>query len=138
MPMLEWLLGKKKRKVELPLYAALRRAGLHPPRSPRGRMTRHSRPGKGRLSAVSIDRAMMAGDTLNIWAVFKSTELARADLYIEFALIEARAGWLEVAREVALEPVDHVTLENPRPHLLLGLVGVKLGDGGWCGRLRRT
>lgn len=82
------------------------------------------------FSAVSTGPAMTAGDALKVWAVFKASELARADLYIEFALDEARAGRLAVAREVALETVGHVTLEDPRPHLLLGQLGVGLGDRG--------
>ena len=82
------------------------------------------------FNAVQIGPAMTAGDALEVWAVFKSTELGRADLYTEFALDEARAGRLAVAREVALETVGHVTMEDPRPHLLLGQLGVGLGDRG--------
>ena len=82
------------------------------------------------FNAVSPRPAMTAGDVLDLWAIFKSTELARADLYVEFALDEARAGRLAVARDVALETVGHVTLEDPRPHLLLGQLGVGLGDRG--------
>ena len=82
------------------------------------------------FGAVTIGPAMTAGDVLRLWAVFKSTELARADLYVEFALDEARAGRLAVAREVALETVGHVTPEDPRAHLLLGQLGVGLGDRG--------
>ena len=78
------------------------------------------------FSAVSAGPVMTAGDALRLCAVFKSTEPARADIYMEFALDAARAGRLEVAREVALETVGHVTLEDPRPHLLLGQLGVGL------------
>jgi hypothetical protein len=82
------------------------------------------------FNAVSIGPAMTAGDTLKLWAVFKATELARADLYFEFALDEARAGRLAIAREVALETVGHVTMDDPRPHFLLGQLGVGLSDRG--------
>jgi hypothetical protein len=50
------------------------------------------------------------------------------DLYFAYALQLARAGHLETARDVALETVGHVSLEDPRPHLLLGELGVALGE----------
>lgn len=80
------------------------------------------------FNAVEIVPAMTTDDALRIWAISKSIELARADLYFEFALDEARAGRLTVAWEVALEAVGHVTMEDPRPHLLLGQLGVGLDD----------
>jgi hypothetical protein len=49
-------------------------------------------------------------------------------LYFAYALRSARAGQLEVARDVALEAVGHVSLEDPRPHLLLGELAVALRD----------
>lgn len=90
------------------------------------------------FNAVSAGPAMTAGDALKMWAVFKATELARADLYFEFALDAARARRLAVAREVALETVGHVTMEDPRPHFPLGQLGVGLGTTGWCGRRGRS
>lgn len=80
------------------------------------------------VTIISSDSAKTADDLLTLWAVFKATELARADLYFAFALDLARAGQLEVARGVALETIGHVTLEDPRPHLLLGQLGVGLKD----------
>lgn len=74
------------------------------------------------------DSAKTADDLLKVWAIAKATELSRADLYFAFALDSARAGQLDVARSVALETIGHVTLEDPRPHLLLGQLGVALKD----------
>jgi hypothetical protein len=68
-------------------------------------------------------------DAVNIWAIFKATELARTELYFTYALASARTGRLELARDVGLEAVGHVTMEDPRLHLLLGQVGIGLGDG---------
>jgi hypothetical protein len=65
---------------------------------------------------------------LMVWAVHKATELARMELYVNYALNAARAGRLETAREVTLETVGHVDLENPRPHFLLGEIGLALSD----------
>lgn len=79
-------------------------------------------------TVIGSKSANTTDDLLNLWAIFKATELARADLYFAFALNSARAGQLEVAREVALETIGHVTLEDPRPHLLLGQLGVGLRD----------
>lgn len=81
------------------------------------------------VTVLDSDPVRTTDDLLNIRAVFKATELARADLYCTFALDSARAGQLEVARDVALETVGHVTLEDPRPHFLLGQLGVGLRDG---------
>lgn len=80
------------------------------------------------VTIIESDSAKTADDLLNLRAVFKATELARADLYFAFALDSAHAGQLEVAREVALETIGHVTLEDPRPHILLGQIGVGLRD----------
>ena len=80
------------------------------------------------VTIIDSSSAKTADDLLTLWAVFKATELARADLYFAFALDSARAGQLEVARSVVLETIGHVTLEDPRPHLLLGQLGVGLKD----------
>lgn len=69
-------------------------------------------------------------DLLRVRAIHKATELARLELYITYALNSAKEGQLEKARNVALETVGHVNFENPRPHLLLGELGVALGDDG--------
>jgi len=69
-----------------------------------------------------------ANDLINLWSIQKATELARADLYFSYASESAQAGRLEIARDVALEMVGHVSLEDPRPHVLLGQLGVRLKD----------
>lgn len=67
-------------------------------------------------------------DVITIWAVHKATELARAELYLAYALEAARNGMLDAARDVALETLGHVSLEDPDTHLLLGQVAVGLRD----------
>lgn len=69
-----------------------------------------------------------ASDLIMVWSVHKSTEQGRADLYFRYALDAARTGRLEISRDVALETVGHVTSEDPRPHLLLGQIAVRLKD----------
>jgi hypothetical protein len=67
-------------------------------------------------------------ELISLWCIFKATQLARGNLYFSYALEAARAGRIEIARDVALEIVGHVDLEDPRPHLLLGQLAVKLRD----------
>ena len=62
------------------------------------------------------------------WKIFKATEMARLVLYFDYAQNAAKVGKFMVARDVALETVGHVTFEDPRLHLLLGKLGVQLGD----------
>jgi hypothetical protein len=69
-----------------------------------------------------------ADDAVDLWAAFKATELTRRYLYLRYALDAARAGRLEIARDVALETVGHVTLAEPRLHLLLGQIGIGQRD----------
>lgn len=69
-----------------------------------------------------------ARDLLEVWTIQKTGELARLSLYCGYAVKSARAGNLENARDVALETVGHVSLEDPRPHLLLGKLALALGD----------
>jgi hypothetical protein len=80
------------------------------------------------FAVVQSDPTKDAEDVVNLWAIIKSTELARTDLFVECALEAARAGRLETARDVALQAAGHVTLEDPRIHLLLGQLAVGLGD----------
>jgi hypothetical protein len=61
-------------------------------------------------------------------AVHKSNELARRHLYYHYALKKAMMGHHAMAREVLLEMVGHVTMADPDTHLLLGQLGVALGD----------
>lgn len=58
----------------------------------------------------------------------KGAEIAREQLYFSYALDAARAEHLDEAREVALEAVGHVTIEDPNMHLLLGQIAVAFGD----------
>lgn len=69
-----------------------------------------------------------ADQLIDLWCIFKATELARENLYLSYALDSALASRFEIARDVALEAVDHVNPEYPRAHLLLGQLAVKLGD----------
>lgn len=80
------------------------------------------------VTVIGSDSVKTADDLLTLWAIFKATELTRADLYFAFAVDSAREGKLDVARSVALETIGHVTVEDPRPHLLLGQLGVGLKD----------
>ena len=65
---------------------------------------------------------------LTAWSISKSTELARLELYRDHAVELARAGEFRLAKEVALETVGHVSGEAPDIHLLLGELGIALGD----------
>lgn len=69
-----------------------------------------------------------AENAIQIWAIFKATEHARAELYGHYATSAARRGDLELARDVALEIVGHVTPDDSRAHLLLGKVAAALDD----------
>jgi hypothetical protein len=80
------------------------------------------------FAASGIRSLTTSGDLLVLWAIHKATEMARLELYFAYALRSARAAQLEAARDVALEVVAHVSLEDPRPHLLLGELAVALRD----------
>lgn len=69
-----------------------------------------------------------ASDVLSIWSIGKGTQLARTELYLGFAREAARSGSSDVARDMALEAIGHVTMEDARLHLLLGKLGLALGD----------
>ena len=66
---------------------------------------------------------------LEAWAVFKGTEVARFELYMDFAMSAAQRQEWTVARDVALELVGHVSAEPPHVHLLLGKLALLLRDG---------
>lgn len=85
-------------------------------------------PRRSIFTTVGTCSLKTSDDLIGLWRIFKATLLARADLYFSYALESARAGQIEIARDVALETVGHVDLEGPRPHLLLGQVAVKLRD----------
>jgi hypothetical protein len=65
---------------------------------------------------------------IHLCKIAKATEIARCGLYWDYAQATARNGSLLCARDVALELVGHVTAEDPRSHLLLGKLGIKLRD----------
>src|SRR5262249_53789590 len=79
-------------------------------------------------TSIGIPPNFAASDVLPIWLIFKSGELARAHAYFAFALQSARENRLDVARDVALETAGHVTMEDPRVHLLLGRIGIATND----------
>jgi hypothetical protein len=80
------------------------------------------------FTTVGTSSLKTSDDLIGLWCIFKATQLARMNLYSSYALEAARVGRIEIALEVALETVGHVDLEDPRPHLLLGLLAVKLRD----------
>jgi hypothetical protein len=81
------------------------------------------------LNTIKISSIGTPDDAVTIWAITKSLELARAEVYFSYALECAHAGSLEAARDVTLEAVAHVTAEDPRLHLLLAQVAIVLRDG---------
>ena len=82
------------------------------------------------FSTTNSESVITAEDAIVLWSISKATELARLDLYLDYAQVAARAGQFDLSRDVALETVAHVSLEDPRPHLLLGQIAVALQDQG--------
>jgi hypothetical protein len=80
------------------------------------------------MTAIQSASVKTADHAVEVWAVQKATEYSRANLYLTYALHACRAGRLKIARDVALETVGHVTMEDPRVHFLLGQIAVGLGD----------
>lgn len=78
--------------------------------------------------AIHSESVTTAEDAINCWSISKATELARLELYLTYAQTLARAGELAAAREVLLETAAHVSVEDPRLHVLLGQVAVALPD----------
>ena len=80
--------------------------------------------------AVTIDSASIRGadDLITCWILSRAADLARIELYLDYAREAALSGTRMVAREVAFETVAHVGFEDPRPHYLLGQVAVALDD----------
>ena len=68
------------------------------------------------------------GHFIRMMVVQKAAEMAQRHLYWTYALTKAHGAQFEVARDVALEIVAHVTMADPNTHLLLGQVGIALGD----------
>jgi hypothetical protein len=80
------------------------------------------------FTAIGSASIATPDDAINCWSIWKATELARLDLYLSHARMSARTGALDEAREIVLETVAHVSLEDPRAHLLLGQIAVALQD----------
>ncbi len=80
------------------------------------------------FTIIASKSVKTADEAIDIWCIWKATELARMDLYLDHARASARAGQLEVARDVAYETVAHVNFEDPRAHLLLGEIAVSVRD----------
>jgi len=99
-------------------------------------------PGAAAIRSVTLDRCprcqefvrvethslKTSSDLITLWSICQATKLARIDLYVGYARKLAQGDLWEVARQVAFEAVAHVAVEDPRPHLLLGQLGVALGD----------
>lgn len=79
-------------------------------------------------NAVSSESISTPDRAIEYWSIIKAIELARTDLYLEYARECAVGGDFETAREVTLETVGHVSFEDPRAHYLLGQLGVALQD----------
>ena len=69
-----------------------------------------------------------ADDVITCWSVFKSVELARLEQFLGYAQAAARAEQFYTARDVLLEAVAHISIEDPRLHLALGQVALALYD----------
>jgi hypothetical protein len=82
------------------------------------------------LLLIGSAQVEAAGDAITMWSIPAGGRLASADLYFRHARGLALSGQLEGARELALQTVGHVTMEDPRPHLLLGQLALQLGDRG--------
>jgi len=80
------------------------------------------------FTALGAANMNSAAKVITTWKISKATEMARLVLYFDYAQNAAKAGKFMLARDVALETVGHVTLEDPRLHLLLGKLAVQLGD----------
>jgi len=80
------------------------------------------------FTTVGVSSFDTADEVIAIWTIAKATEIARCNLYLDYALAAAAAGQLLVARNVALELVGHVTAEDPRAHLLLVKLALQLRD----------
>jgi hypothetical protein len=78
--------------------------------------------------AIQIKELMTPVDILKIWSICKSAELARESLYFAHAQEAAERGDQQEAKEIALEAIQHVTMESARLHLLLGQIAISLKD----------
>ncbi len=80
------------------------------------------------FAVIGCSSIVTAADAIQCWSIWKATEIARLNLYLSYAQASARAGELAAAREVVLETIAHVSLEDPRAHFLLGQIAIALRD----------
>ena len=77
---------------------------------------------------LTVSSMLTPEAVVKIWAIHKSGELARESVYFARANEAVERGNFQEAKETALEAVQHVTMESPRLHLLLGKVALFLGE----------
>ena len=65
---------------------------------------------------------------IEVWSIFMGTKKARSDMYLSYANKARDAGNLELARDIALGLVAHVTPDDSRAHQLIRDVAVQLHD----------
>lgn len=78
--------------------------------------------------SCAADSINSADDLVVMLEIAEASHTARADLYVDFAADRLAAGEIAIAMDIVLETVGHVTMEDPRCHLLLGQIGVALDD----------
>jgi hypothetical protein len=80
------------------------------------------------FTTIAASSLNSATSIIQTYIIFKATEVARCNLYWNYARTAARNGHHLCARDVALELVGHVTAEDARTHLLLGKLAIQLND----------
>jgi len=78
--------------------------------------------------AISTASVTTTDDVINCWSIYKSMELARLELFLNYAQAAARAQQFYTARDELLEAAAHVGVEDPRLHFSLGQVALALYD----------
>jgi hypothetical protein len=78
--------------------------------------------------AIHSESVSSVDDVITCWSISRATELARLELYLNYAQRCVDHSELVNARDVLLEIAAHVGLEDRRLHLLLGQVAVALDD----------
>ena len=80
------------------------------------------------VEIVASESLRTAEEVVEGWATRRAKQLARVDLYHGYAVEAARSGRLELARDVALATVAHVSPDDPRLHRLLGTLALALDE----------
>jgi hypothetical protein len=80
------------------------------------------------FAVASTGSVRTADDAIAHWSFVKAVEYARADFYFQLAEQMLAAGDYLGVRNLALQAVLHVTLEDPRFHLMLVEVGQRMND----------